>query len=144
MWRHHSWLMCFGNLRSQKKGRLMKTSQGSNIVADESRISPAIVKENRSRSTLICKNQQTVVDRCARWVMPFFLFIFLALRPLALMAQTLPYMFIDDARVFEGNSGTTTLQLPVHFIGSQPNAAHWFDFCDFFVGNRLQPGHWRK
>jgi hypothetical protein len=97
----------------------MKTTQGSNFVVDES---PANVKENRSRSTLICKNQRTVVNRCARWVMPLMLFIFLALRPLALMAQTLPFMFIDDARVFEGNSGTKILQLPVHFWGAQPNA----------------------
>jgi len=34
----------------------------------------------------------------------------------------LPFMIIDDASVFEGNSGTKVLQLPVHFVGSQPNA----------------------
>ena len=31
----------------------------------------------------------------------------------------LPFMVIEDARVFEGNSGTTILRLPVRFIGTQ-------------------------
>ena len=34
------------------------------------------------------------------------------------MAQ-LPFMFVDDAGVFEGNSGTTILKLPVRFVGTQ-------------------------
>ncbi len=31
----------------------------------------------------------------------------------------LPFMFVDDASVFEGNAGTTILRLPVRFVGTQ-------------------------
>ena len=50
------------------------------------------------------------------WALTFVLA--LAFTPGTAMAQ-LPIMIIDDAGVFEGNSGTTILKLPVRFVGTQ-------------------------
>ena len=36
-------------------------------------------------------------------------------------AQVPPTLFVDDASVFEGNTGTRILILPVRFVGAQPN-----------------------
>src|ERR1041385_8260245 len=53
---------------------------------------------------------------CYRWVMMALAVI--ACTSGTAMAQ-LPFMFVDDAGVFEGNSGTTILKLPVRFVGTQ-------------------------
>ncbi len=37
------------------------------------------------------------------------------------MAQVPPVLILDDASVFEGNAGTKVLQLPLRFVGAQPN-----------------------
>lgn len=47
------------------------------------------------------------------------LFIVLAVRPGTALAQALPTLVMNDASVFEGNSGTKILSLPVNFVGTQ-------------------------
>src|SRR6266850_5907281 len=44
--------------------------------------------------------------------------ILVALSSGTAMAQA-PFMFVDDASIFEGNGGTTILKLPVRFVGTQ-------------------------
>ena len=44
--------------------------------------------------------------------------VLLALSSGTAVAQP-PFMFVDDASVFEGNSGETILKLPVRFVGTQ-------------------------
>src|SRR6476620_920881 len=44
--------------------------------------------------------------------------VLLALSSGTAMAQA-PFLFVDDASVFEGNSGETILKLPVRFVGTQ-------------------------
>jgi hypothetical protein len=56
------------------------------------------------------------------WTMLVLLFLFLTLRATPVTAQALPIMVLDDASIFEGNSGTKLLRFPVRFVGSQPNA----------------------
>jgi len=71
------------------------------------------------------RNHTLVLQRrlaTLRWTVSLLFLVLLALHPILVDAQTLPFMIIDDASVFEGNSGTKVLQLPVHFVGSQPNA----------------------
>ena len=48
-----------------------------------------------------------------------FIVVTLVLTCGAAMAQ--PTLVIDDASIFEGNSGTSILKLPVRFVGAQPN-----------------------
>lgn len=100
----------------------MKTSQDDIIVVEEMRVAPGAVKERCPRPTLAQKKDLTSLNGFLRWAILMMLFIFVALRPLALMAQALPIMVIDDASIFEGNSGTKILKLPVSFVGAQPNA----------------------
>lgn len=51
--------------------------------------------------------------------LPVLGFILVGLQPILAIAQTPPIMVIDDASVFEGNSGSAVLKLPVHFVGTQ-------------------------
>ena len=51
-----------------------------------------------------------------RWVA--MLAVVLALSCGTVMAQA-PFMFVDDASIFEGNAGTSILKLPVRFVGTQ-------------------------
>lgn len=99
----------------------MKTSWNDILVVEETPIPLGAVKEHCSRLTLTRKKELTKLSGFLRWAMPLMLFIFVAMRPLALMAQALPIMVIDDASIFEGNSGTKILKLPVNFVGAQPN-----------------------
>src|SRR5580765_2501043 len=51
-----------------------------------------------------------------RWIL--MISVLLVLSPGTAMAQN-PFMFVDDASVFESNTGTTILKLPVRFVGAQ-------------------------
>jgi hypothetical protein len=56
-----------------------------------------------------------------RWSMFALLLIVLGLQPGTAVAQALPTLVINDASVFEGNTGTRILSLPVNFVGTQNN-----------------------
>ena len=60
--------------------------------------------------------------RLRRWAVAASLASVAALLPGLAQAQVPPTLFIDDASVFEGNTGTRILRLPVRFVGPQPNA----------------------
>jgi len=99
----------------------MKTSQDGFIGVEKFQTAPAIFKEHYSRPTLAQKKEATSLRGVLRWVVPLMFFLFIAQRPSTLLAQVLPFMFVDDASIFEGNSGSKILKLPVRFVGAQPN-----------------------
>ena len=61
----------------------------------------------------------TFVKRISLWTAPAFVVILAGLLSGGAMAQ--PILVIDDASVFEGNTGTTILVFPLRFVGAQPN-----------------------
>jgi hypothetical protein len=63
-----------------------------------------------------------VPRRCWRWATPGIAALVLALVPAAATAQVvIPFISVDSAAIFEGNSGTNVLKLPVHFVVQDPN-----------------------
>ena len=56
-----------------------------------------------------------------RWAVASALLLLAMLWSGLASAQVPPTLFVDDASVFEGNTGTRILILPVRFVGAQPN-----------------------
>jgi hypothetical protein len=60
--------------------------------------------------------RSSVFNNLIRWSKFSLLLIVLGLRPGTAVAQALPTLVINDASVFEGNSGTRILSLPVNLL----------------------------